>query len=79
VSNEIRMTFSCKQCGSNALTVANKCDDTSLVTCNSCGAVAGTWGELKAAAADKAKEAVKKELKDGLLKSPERSKNFRME
>jgi len=50
MSEEIRVTFSCKKCGSHALTVADKSNDASPVICSSCGTVAGTWGEAKVAA-----------------------------
>lgn len=50
----IAFTPHCKKCGSNELTIPDDATDESPVTCSSCGAVCGAWGDLRAAAVEAA-------------------------
>ena len=45
----VEMTPRCGKCGSDNLTVPDETEE-SVVTCESCGAENGTWGDLRSAA-----------------------------
>ena len=45
----VEVTPSCGKCGSNDLVIPDDMTDTSVITCNACGAENGTRGELVAA------------------------------
>ena len=49
-------TLRCPKCENGAISVPENSPDESVVTCPSCGAELGPWGELIAAALDTARE-----------------------
>ena len=48
-ADQIEMTLSCSECGSNDIIGPDEMTDESIVTCNTCGAEVGTWGEIQKA------------------------------
>jgi hypothetical protein len=61
--DHISVSFSCKKCGTK-LGWPDDAKDALRITCNGCGAPAGTYGELKKAATDAAKDKLEQMLKD---------------
>lgn len=66
-SESIPVTFKCLNCGGTVLeSPDDPLTDESIMSCNTCGTVHCTYGELKTAAAEKAKEAVLDEVQKAL-------------
>lgn len=61
---ELKVTFTCAKCGGHRLAIEDEENDASRVTCEACGHDFCTYGELKAAASEKAKDAVENLLGD---------------
>jgi hypothetical protein len=49
-------TLCCPKCGNNTISIPENSKDESVVTCPSCGAELGLWGDLITAALDTARE-----------------------
>jgi uncharacterized Zn finger protein len=60
----IPITLTCQKCGGQDILVPSQSKN-AIVTCNSCHAVLGKWGDIKAAALKELKRVVKKALADG--------------
>jgi len=60
---DIPITLSCQKCGSYDISIPSGSKN-SIVTCNSCHATLGKWGDIKAAALRELKKVVKQCLKD---------------
>ena len=60
---DIPITVGCQKCGSCDISIPSESKN-SIVTCNSCQAILGKWGDIKAAALSELKRVVKKSLKD---------------
>jgi hypothetical protein len=76
---DIPVSLSCGKCGSNDITIPDNADETTLIKCNACEAVLGTWGDIKAAAGQHVREAVEEKFKDALREGFKGSKYFRVE
>lgn len=49
----LNMDFTCPLCGGHGLSLPEGYTDSSMATCDGCGTDIATWGQLKAAAAEK--------------------------
>lgn len=78
-SFDIPVSLSCGKCGSNNITIPDDADEATVIKCNACGTVVGTWGAIKIAAREHVGEAVKEKIKDALREGFKDSKNFRVE
>lgn len=52
----LNLEFTCPLCGSHKLSLPEGYTDSSMATCGGCGTDMATWGQLKAAAAERAGE-----------------------
>jgi hypothetical protein len=68
-SQSVPVTVRCGKCGSDALDVPDRTDDSCIVTCTACNTAVGKWGDIKVKAVQHVQEAVGKEFKDGLRKA----------
>ena len=59
----IPITLRCQKCGSDDIAMPSRLKD-AIVTCNSCHAILGKWGDIKAAALTELKRVIKEDLKD---------------
>ena len=60
-ADELKVSFTCKACGANPATLRLPDDATedSVVVCKDCGAEFGRWGDVQAAAKEKAAQALR--------------------
>jgi hypothetical protein len=66
--SEFKITITCTKCGSNDVEVPDDATDESMVTCKGCQTEVGTWGELKQAVINRAKDEVVSEVNKQLGK-----------
>jgi hypothetical protein len=66
-TEQIDITLSCQQCGSNELTIPDSAD--THVTCSACGAYCGRWGDIQTAMNEAVTENLKESLSDMLSKT----------
>lgn len=78
-ADEIRITFTCKKCGGNTLSLPDEPTDNSIVSCSSCGVEVGRWGDIQAAALGAAKDKVEKDLTDVLREAFKGVEGFKIE
>lgn len=50
----LNLQFTCPLCGGHGLSLPEGYTDSSMATCDACGTDMATWGQLKAAAAERA-------------------------
>jgi hypothetical protein len=60
---DIPMALGCQKCGSQDIAMPSRSKD-AILTCKSCHATLGKWGDIKAAALTELKRLVKEDLKD---------------
>lgn len=58
MTDEIKVTFSCLNCGGSILELPDDYTDDSTAKCKSCGTEFGRYGDVKAKAMDAAKNEV---------------------
>ncbi|MFT4076882.1 MAG: hypothetical protein QM647_15255 [Asticcacaulis sp.] len=63
MTDEIKASFTCPNCGPISIRVEDETNDDSAVTCASCGVRFGTWGEVKAKVTDAAAAEVRARLR----------------
>ena len=59
----IPITLTCQKCGGQDIVIPSQSKN-AIVTCNSCHAALGKWGDIKAAALKELKRKARKALKD---------------
>jgi len=63
ITVDIPITLGCYECGSGDILIPSKRKD-AIVTCNSCHAKLGEWGDIKASALRELAKIVKENLSD---------------
>lgn len=59
-------TLSCQKCGSNELTIPDEATEDSRLTCASCGADGGRWGDVQAAVMEASGKQFEESLTDAI-------------
>lgn len=66
--SDMTVTFSCSSCGTPIPKLPDDSTDETEVTCANCGLRIGTWGEIKVAGMQKAKDHMQGLMKDAFRK-----------
>lgn len=78
-SQDILVFGNCGKYDGNIPSVPDNLEESAIIICQSCGAIIGTWGDIKNGAAQHVTEAVNEELKDSLREAFKNDKNIRFE
>lgn len=65
-TDQVNVTFECKNCGGTVLELPDDPTDDSIVVCKACRTEFGTWGDVQAKARETVVEKIRSDFREAL-------------